>query len=271
MSIKSILPPVVERHELKYAIPFSHVEPITRFLSIYCELDYYSALSDSSFYQVNSLYFDTRCHEFLKQRLFGKNGRFNVRVRCYGKGEEAPYFLEIKQKHGNTGVKYRATANENEWPAILTDPGYRVPTNDSAKERANKELFLRIACCYAIEPKLLTQYQRRAFVSTVDEYARVTMDTRMRYREQNHYCLVPDNSMISYDNQTIYSNDYHSDASVILELKCNIGQVPTWMLDLIAKFQLKQQGFSKYANSSLVAYFDDGTSYMSGDRLNSNY
>lgn len=34
-----------------------------------------------------------------------------------------------------------------------------------------------------------------------------------------------------------------SDAAVILELKSNIAQVPTWMLDLIACFDLKQQGF----------------------------
>ena len=265
--MKTELPPVIERHELKYTIPFSYVEPITRFLRIYCDLDYYSTLTNNNFYQVNSLYFDTRCHEFLKQRLFGKNGRFNVRARCYGDGDTPPYYLEIKHKSGITGVKYRASASAEEWPAILTDPSYRVSESDSNKERRSKELFSRIACSYAIEPKILTQYQRRAFVSLVDDYARVTMDTNMRYRLQSDYCLVPGESMINYDNETIYTDDYSGEASVILELKCNIGQVPVWMLDLIASFELKQQGFSKYANSSLVAYFDDGISYMQGDRI----
>ena len=266
MSVKTELPPVIERHELKYTIPFSYVEPITRFLLIYCDLDYYSALTSDNFYQVNSLYFDTRCHEFLKQRLFGKNGRFNMRARCYGNGDAPPYYLEIKHKTGITGVKYRATARAEEWPSILTDPGYRVSESDSPKERRSKELFARLSCSYAIEPKILTQYQRRAFVSLVDDYARVTMDRNMRYRLQNHYSLVPDEAMTNYDNQTIYTEDYRGDASVILELKCNVGQVPVWMLDLIAAFELKQQGFSKYAGSSLVAYLDDGICYMSGDR-----
>ena len=268
---KTELPSVLERHELKYTIPYSYVEPITRFLLIYCDYDYYSTLSDDRFYQVNSLYFDTRCHEFLKQRLFGKNGRFNMRVRCYGRGNIAPYYLKIKHKHGITGVKYRAKAGEHEWPAILTDPDYRVQATESVQERRNKELFSRIACSYSIEPKILTQYRRRAFVSNVDEYARVTMDVDMRYRLQSHYGLVSDEYMTNYDNETIYSNGCNREASVILELKCNIGQVPAWMLDLIALFELKQQGFSKYASSSLVALVDNGICYSQGDRIVPDY
>ena len=267
MSIKAKLPPIIERHELKYTIPYSFVEPITQFLEIYCDLDHYSSISEDNFYQVNSLYFDTRGLEFLKQRLFGKNGRFKVRVRCYGNGDKAPYFLEIKRKRGFSGMKFRATAREDEWPSILTNPGYRVSPQDSERERHNKELFSRISCSYAIEPKLLTQYQRRAFISSIEEYARVTMDTKMRYREQEHYSLVPNSDMKNYDNETIYSNSYENDASVILELKCNIGHVPKWMLDLISVFNLKQQGFSKYANSSIVSYFDDGISYSRMDRV----
>jgi len=271
MSIKTSLPPVIERHELKYTIPMSYVDPITDFLLIYCDLDHYSAISDSNYYQVNSLYFDTRSLEFLKQRLFGKNGRFNIRARCYGNGESGPYFLEIKRKEGFSGVKYRATADQNEWPAILTDPAFRISASDSIREQRNKALFSRIALSYAIEPKIFTQYQRRAFVSTVDEYARVTLDTNMRYRQQSHYSMVADDQMTNYDNETIYAYNCQSEAAVILELKCNIGSVPTWMLDLIATFNLKQQGFSKYANSSLVSYFDDGVFYYRGDRIMQEY
>jgi len=264
--MQSALPPVIERHELKYAIPWSYVEPISRFIAPYCEPDHHSSVSENNFYLVNSLYFDTRGLEFLQQRMYGKDGRFNVRVRCYGAQGEAPYFLEIKRKSGFTGVKYRSVATAEEWPNILTDASYQLPRSGSAKERANKNLFYRIALSYAIEPKLLTQYRRRAFISTVDDYARVTMDVNMRYRRQNHYDLNPGSGMINYDNETIYSKDYTSDTSVILELKSNIGEVPTWMLDLITSFDLQQQGFSKYMNSSLVSHFDDGISYMSTDR-----
>jgi len=119
--------------------------------------------------------------------------------------------------------------------------------------------------------KVLTQYKRRAFFSTVDDYARVTMDVNMKYRVQNHYSLVPGSSMANYDNETIYEKNCCSGPGVILELKCNIGQVPLWMLDLISTFELQQQGFSKYLNSSLVGYLENGNDYMSGDRMAADY
>ena len=271
MTVLAKLPPVIERHELKYAIPYSYVEPISKFVELYCELDYHSALTSDKFYSVTSLYFDTPGFEFLQQRMYGKDGRFNVRVRCYGSEGTPPYFLEIKQKSGVSGTKYRAVATEEEWPRILTDPAFRVPEDNSQNERANKERFLRVATSYAIEPKVLTHYKRRAYCSIVDDYARLTMDVSMKYRVQDHYNLVPGVTMTSYDNETIYSKDCQSDASVILELKCTVGLMPIWMLDLISTFNLQQQGFSKYLNSTMVGYFDDGCDYMSGDRMARHY
>lgn len=71
------------------------------------------------------------------------------------------------------------------------------------------------------------------------------------------------------DNQTIFSGNEHHYATgeydpgrVILELKCPVSQRPTWMLDLIALFDLKQGRFSKHANSTLVAGIDNGDACM---------
>jgi len=267
MAIKFSLPPTIDRHEFKYTVPFSYIEPISRFVQAYCDLDYHSAISSDHFYLVNSLYFDTRGMEFLKQRLWGRDGRFNMRARFYGERGEPPYFLEIKQKRGTTGRKFRSTAQKDEWPGLLVDPGFERREGGNVKDNENRKLFLQLATNYAIEPKIFTQYRRKAFISTVDEYARVTMDICMKYRLQDDYNLVPDARMVSYDNENIYSPNCMNEASVVLELKCLIGCVPTWMLDLISTFELKQQGFSKYMQSSLVAYRDNGTDYMAGDRM----
>lgn len=270
MTASQALPSVLERYELKYLIPYAYVEPITDFISPYCELDSHSAkaTTDNFFYKVNSLYFDTPQYQFLKQRISGSANRFNMRVRTYGDGTKAPYFLEIKHRNGIAGVikKYRATASAAEWPIILTDPGYRIPDSDGKKERTNKELFLRLAITHAIEPKILTKYQRRAFFSTVDEYARLTMDANMQCRCQTGFDMISQYNMNNYDNETIYANDTQSDASVVLELKCPVGDVPFWMLDLIKHFELKQMGFSKYANSTLVSHHDNGDWFMPFDR-----
>ena len=270
MSAPITLPPVLERYELKYMIPIEYVEPITDFISLYCSLDYHSetAKADNYFYSVNSLYFDTPRYEFLKQRIAGQAHRVNMRARTYGDGSKPPYFLEIKQRMGIPGVvrKYRATVADEEWPSLLTDPNFRIADTDSAKERANKELFLRLAISNAIEPKILTKYQRRAFFSTVDEYVRVTMDANMQYRKQDDYALVSTYGMTNYDNETIYAVNTASDANVVLEIKCNIGEVPQWVLSLVNLFELKQQAFSKYATSTLVSHVDNGDWFMSSDR-----
>lgn len=270
MSAPITLPPVLERYELKYMIPLEYVEPITDFISLYCSLDYHSetAKADNYFYSVNSLYFDTPRYEFLKQRIAGQAHRVNMRARTYGDGSKPPYFLEIKQRMGIPGVvrKYRATVADEEWPSLLTDPNFRIADADSAKERANKELFLRLAISNAIEPKILTKYQRRAFFSTVDEYVRVTMDANMQYRKQDDYNLASTHGMTNYDNETVYAVNTASDANVVLEIKCNIGEVPQWVLSLVNLFELKQQAFSKYATSTLVSHFDNGDWFMSADR-----
>ncbi len=269
------LPPTLLRYELKYAIPREMVEPIKRFIAPYCSMDYHSAQSEDNFYTVNSLYFDTRNCEFLEQRLWGKDLRFNMRVRFYGDGTKPPYHLEIKQKVGGGIKKYRGSVRGDEWPNILTDPlYYESCPSDSEHNKNNKELFMRIAQSYEIEPKILIQYQRCAYFSTVDRYARVTMDCNMVYREQDPsvpmrdpYDLKSDNTFINYDNETIYAKDTYSDANVILELKCDIGYVPTWMIDLVAHFELNQVGFSKYLNASLVAKNDNGNNFMMHDRI----
>ena len=270
MLAPSTLPPVLERYELKYMIPMAYVEPMTHFLSLYCSLDYYSekAHADNYFYEVNSLYFDSPQCEFLKQRIAGQAHRINMRARTYGDGSKPPYFLEIKQRMGIPGVvkKYRATVGDDEWPNLLTDPGFRVSETESEAKRVNKELFLRLAISYAIEPKILTKYLRRAFFSTVDDYVRVTMDTNMQYRKQHDYDLLSTHDMVNYDNETIYGIDTASDANVVLEIKCRVGEVPQWVLSLVNIFELKQQAFSKYANSFMVSHFDNGDWFMPKDR-----
>jgi len=59
------------------------------------------------------------------------------------------------------------------------------------------------------------------------------MDKQMKYRPQEDaagkrhpYDLLPDDSLNSYDNETIYAENTFSDANIVLELKTNIGQVP---------------------------------------------
>ncbi|SLM31697.1 conserved hypothetical protein [Desulfamplus magnetovallimortis] len=130
------------------------------------------------------------------------------------------------------------------------------------KNALNADLFIRLVCSYQAAPRILTHYRRKAFISDVDDYARVTFDMNLSSQPEERFNLIPDEKEMSgYDNETVFDPD----CSVILELKCYSTQVPLWMLDLIRCFDLKQGSFSKYATSITQVF--GSFQYNTGDRV----
>ncbi len=239
------MPSLLERHELKYLIPEYMVEPISEFASVYCRPDKHSRKAGDGFYKVVSLYLDTPGNLFLGRRMERVENRFNMRVRTYGKSG-LPCFFEVKQKRVRIIRKFRATVIDPDWPRIFETSSHALKTGGNPRDEENANLFLQLACSYNVEPKVLTQYRRKAFVSDVDDYARVTFDTDLKYQPAEGFSLVPDDKkMDSYDNCTVFDPE----CSVILELKCYTEHVPIWMLDLINHFDLRRGRFSKYVAS----------------------
>ena len=69
---------------------------------------------------------------------------------------------------------------------------------------------------YDAAPKVLTQYLRKAYVSDIDEYGRVTFDTDLRYQPEEEHNMVPhEDKMVPLDNETLFDPG----SNVILELK----------------------------------------------------
>jgi hypothetical protein len=264
----------LDRYELKYVIPYDLVEPMTEFLMAYCVLDYHSEIAVNNFYQVNSLYYDTPNLTFAKNRIYTKSPRFNMRARAYDDGTKAPYFLEIKVKDGNIVNKYRATIDAAEWPYMFTDKNYRTDAQGKPSEMKNKELFYRTALKYNASPRIYTRYRRRAFVSVVDEYVRVTMDINLQYHLEDKYTLIAnDSKLTNYDHENVFvsKSDRSTGSNVILELKCYPHQVPLWLIDMIKYFELDRTSFSKYVQSLTTAIDYDITfnnHYNFNDREN---
>jgi len=243
------LPPRLERYELKFTIPMDLIQPVSDFASVYCSPDKYSLNTPDGFYRVNNLYFDSPNYHFLYQRLYGSDNRFNMRVRSYGDTPAMPYFLEIKQKKGGIIRKYRSPVFDSNWYKVFTEPGFESKEyiNNDSKTK-NRNLFQRLLYTYNASPKVLTQYIRKAWVSDVDDYARVTFDIDLRYMHETNYNLVPDDEiMASCDLE----NAFDPGCSVILELKCYTQYVPLWMIDLIRYFDLQRRSFSKYMTGLL--------------------
>lgn len=238
-----ITPPVLERYEMKYTIPFELIEPISDFVSIYCSLDKYSEKSPDKYYQVNSLYLDTPSFLFLKNRVEGVKNRFNMRIRSYGENPQGSYFLEIKHKTVGIIKKYRAPVPVVNWKPALNPVEYIPLTSENEKELRNLRYFQYLMQAYNAEPKVLTRYRRKAYFSECEDYARVTFDIELKYMQESTFNVIPDkNQMRACD----FATNYDPGSSVILELKCYTSHVPLWMIDLIRMFELHRRSFSKY-------------------------
>ncbi len=250
------LPPVIERFEMKFTIPLSLVEPISQFASVYCSLDKYSERSRNGFYKVNNLYFDTPDYLFLRMRLNHTEKRFNIRVRSYDDKSNMPYFLEIKQKSGQIVRKYRSKVTDSDWDKVYTEPGYQsCNASNEPLEVRNRMLFEKQILSYNASPKVLTQYLRKAWVSDVDDYARVTFDRALMYQHETTYNLKPEDGLLCpSDPETIFD----AGCSVVLELKCYTAFVPLWMIDLIRYFDLQRRSFSKYVTGVSAVLGDYG-------------
>lgn len=247
-----VSPLTLERYELKYLIHESMVEPIARYVATFCEMDYYSQISPDGFYTINSLYFDTPGFHLLKAKE-NQTARFSLRVRSYGDDPKPPYYFETKEKVQEFSKKRRGKVPLENWGAIFTEP--QTVRDFDFEADPHIRYFLGLVSSYGASPVILTQYRRLAFLSTVDDYARVTFDKTLRYRRETDYNVAPtERSMLNYDHPDTFGCP---GANVILELKCE-RKVPVWFVDLIKRFDLVRQGFSKFGGSMTECYSTQG-------------
>lgn len=234
----------LERYELKYLISPDMVGPISKFVEAYCSMDYYSQIAPDHCYKINSLYLDSPSLYIFRSKETADAFHFNMRVRSYGDGTKGPYFFEIKYKLRDFVRKKRAKVPDENWADIL-EYG-QIPRGFDPLSVENLEEFLFMKMTYNVGPVILTQYKRKAYLSDVDDYARVTFDMALKYQEVFDWQVCPNEKLMSnYDHPECFEEPGNN---VVLELKCE-KKIPMWFIDLIQRFQLNRGNFSKFANS----------------------
>lgn len=135
------------------------VEPISRDVEMFCEMDCYSQMSHDHFYMINSFYFGTPNFHFMRAKE-NQTSRFSLRVRSYGETPKAPYFFETKQKIEEFSKKKRGYVPIENWSELFTDPG--KPQNFTPNQHVHS--LLALANIYNAKPTILTQYRRKAYL-----------------------------------------------------------------------------------------------------------
>jgi hypothetical protein len=249
------MPPVltkIERREYKYMLDERTAERVVKDISPFCRLD--PVKGDE--YTIGSLYFDTPDLKLYRAQEEGRVNRFKLRVRTYpgGKGK-APVFFEIKRKVDDVILKSRG-AVPPDWPKLLTgNDGEAPPESGSPEGDAAVRSFILLARVYHCQPTMMVRYRRIAFESMVDPYARVSFDRAVACQPVHDYSFATDEGAWRPLDDPI--NQDTPDSRACLELKFT-QHVPTWMVNLVRRFDLERVSYSKYALSIALWYLPNG-------------
>jgi hypothetical protein len=233
----------LQRLELKYLIDESMVDRIRRDIEIYCEPDEHSSArqgSDPIGYPIHSLYLDSPGLAFHRAKMRGDPERLKLRVRTYSK--TSPAFFELKRKVSDVIDKTRVMVDRKQVEDAAA--GLATPTEDGPQARHALNEFSRIAAESGAGPNLHVRYQREAYASIVDDYARVCFDRHIGAQPTESWDLDPDpGEWCEFDE---FWRPAQEQRTVVLELKCQ-STIPPWLIDLARRHSLVRTSFSKYS------------------------
>jgi len=232
---------LIERYEAKYRIPVHMVAPIRRAALVACDPD---SANRGGRYVISSLYLDTRLRRLYRETRDVVPRRFKLRVRRYSTGEKV--FLEVKRRIKGVISKLRVPIPLSAWPGVVFDPKVAAALALSERDRRNLDEFVWRCISLGAEPAAVVRYEREAYISQVESYARVTFDWKLRSRAPSGWAVSvheDDGPWFPVDAPRRFGL---AESGVVLELKAETA-VPLWMTDIVHSFGLSRSGFSKYA------------------------
>lgn len=236
---------IPDRYELKYIIPEWQTDLVRRAIEPFCILDPNSARNADRQYAIQSLYLDTPNRDLYRVSREKRARRWKARIRTYDGADKV--FFEIKLKDHDMVKKPRARIPVGEWVERLRGS---LHPDASVAERLFRERVER----YDLVPTLMVRYQREAWLSTVDSYARVTFDRCVVCQPWDRWSLDADpQGWVSLDSPRSMCG---VPDGVVLELKC-LSAVPRWLSSIPQQVGLPKTRYSKYCKGVERLYARD--------------
>lgn len=144
--------------------------------------------------------------------------------------------MEIKKKSEDVGFKYRLVSNLT---SVVNYIEKGLGDQTISDERVKTEVELLQERYAGLKPKMVISYDRYSMKGSEDKRVRVTVDSNIRFRD--------------YDvDLTSGRRGYPllEDDMVIMEIKVP-GEYPQWMSEILNKYGLEDQSFSKYGKAYL--------------------
>jgi len=242
---------VIERREFKYLIDAPTAAAVRSAIRPFCELDPWAARNPRGIYTIESLYFDTAALGLFWANHHEQLDRIKVRVRGYAEVPGSPVFFEVKRRVNDVILKTRGKVPHKLWTAMLSDPAAPIPAEVTGKDRVAVERFLAIARTLNLRPYTLVRYEREPYFSRIDDYARVTFDTRIRAQSMRKLSFDAEARGWRAIDDAITQRTL--DSLIVLELKFTT-QVPSWLVHIVERCGLARRSFSKYGTSIQAFY-----------------
>jgi hypothetical protein len=226
------------RREFKYLAPAGALPALRASIAPYCAMDAHAGPDGT--YGLRSLYLDAPDMRLYHANEREASTRFKARVRTYSDTPGSPVFGEIKHRDGD----------------VIRKPRVRLPAHDwTAGVRPGAALnpFLVQVLRHDLRPVVLVEYRREAWMSRIDEYARVSIDTQIRCQTRREWSLDADPDRWRPVDHTLLT--FTPSSACVVELKW-AGSAPPWMTLVVRRLDALRASFSKYCYS-MQALADD--------------
>ena len=222
---------VFNRYEQKYIIDREIFEKVIKIMDAHMILDRYNI--DHNPYTIANIYYDTDDDYLVRKSLSKPEYKEKLRLRAYGVPSiDTKVFLEIKKKYRGIVNKRRTVLTLSEAYGFL-DSATAPEPKDYMNLQVVKEIeyFLQV---YSLKPKVYLAYDRIAYFEKDNNDLRISFDQNIRTRR---YDL--DLSKGDYGENLINGEVY------LMEIKTSKA-MPLWLTDMLTRYNIKKQSFSKY-------------------------
>jgi len=236
------------RYEAKYIIPESLANEVRDFVAPFCRPDSHASKNGPPVYTITTLQMDNPEYSlhFAKEREAIK--RFKLRARTYGRIGSAPVFAEVKSKLENTIIKNRVAIPFAEWNRNIIF-GLKLPDCLKSDRQVTDFLqFKRLIWEIRAQPTVLIRYERESYVGSIDRYARITFDRKLEYQMTDSWTDFGRNGIWHGMDSSEAQGFGLPYSGVVLEVK-TLSHTPTWVQDLVERFQLRKSGNCKYSTA----------------------
>lgn len=244
-----------ERKETKYVLQPWQIKPFKEALSAHMRLDDYGET------RIDSLYFDTPEHTLIQRSLEKPLYKEKLRIRSYGDAiPDSAVFVEIKKKFKGIVYKRRVRMSRAAAEAYFLGLSYEeaqevfpLAKDKDALSDKNIQIAREIDAFRSryqgIQPAMVISCKREAWKETAPENA--ANEVRITFDEDISYVDVL-GKPFNYDFVLLHEGEWFAldQGKAVMEIKCGAAY-PMWLVQLLDRFDIYPQSFSKYGRAFL--------------------